>query len=193
MHACRPLSFCCGKTAVEPYSSQRTPMPLFMLPPKMSCRATLVLHLFISILVAKAWGFRNLRRVDPELTCADNWLHWAGDMAPGAGFEFESEDVQFESSMCSRLDESYTRALIRHVVIGHSGTNWDLTVDAPFHTPGQLVAEIILDGLSLKIHTEDAEAAGLAAVEDMVKLSDHLFHRWLRCLNWLNGGSFTLK
>lgn len=100
--------------------------------------------------------------------CVD-WWTWAGDKAPGVGYEFETEDLQFRNSRCNTIEG--LDALKGKVVGGIGGLYWRLTADSSFanrQQVGVLVGEIILDGLSLKVGSVAAENTAENAAYDMV-------------------------
>ena len=100
--------------------------------------------------------------------CVD-WWTWADTLAPGVGYEFETEDLQFFNRYCNTVQK--TVAFKRKVVGGIGGPQWALTADASLTHRGQvgvLVAEIILDGLSLKVGSVDAENTAEIAAYDIV-------------------------
>lgn len=100
--------------------------------------------------------------------CVD-WWTWADTLAPGVGYEFETEDLQFFNRFCNTVQK--TDAFIRKVVGGIGGPQWALTADASLTHRGEvgvLVAEIILDGLSLQVGSVDAENTAENAAYDIV-------------------------
>lgn len=78
----------------------------------------------------------------------------------GLGIEFETPHVQFKSGKCTKSADLFY--LKGHKVEGHSGKNWDLTVDIA-SAGGRLNPEYVLNGIQIKIGTGDAAKAGAAA------------------------------
>ena len=94
----------------------------------------------------------------------------------GIGVEFESSGVVFSSPGCTTQNTNQAKS---KQVGGRNGDNWQLTADTTQNTDGQLVAEYILNGQTIKIGTGAASAAAAAAASDIVSTTE------VRCFSLL--------
>ena len=115
----------------------------------------------------------NLRRqADPNDPCLDEASTLDGptsDNSAGIGVEFESSGVVFSSPGCTAKNTNQAKG---KQVGGRNGNNWQLTADTTQNTDGQLVAEYILNGQTIKIGTGAASAAAAAVSSDIVSTTE---------------------
>lgn len=108
------------------------------------------------------------RRSDPNDPCLNEAPTLDGptsDKSAGIGVEFESQAVTFGKPGCSSGDTNQAKG---QQVGDRKGDNWQLTADTTNEVPGQLTAEYILNGVTIKIGTGAASAAAAAVSGDIV-------------------------
>ena len=132
---------------------------------------------FVVFLSVNALPPPNLRRqADPNDPCLDEASTLDGptsDNSAGIGVEFESSGVVFSSPGCTTKDTNQAKG---KQVGDRNGNNWQLTADTTQNTDGQLVAEYILNGQTIKIGTGEASAAAAAVAGDIVStIEEHSF------------------
>ena len=91
------------------------------------------------------------------------------DSSAGIGVEFETSEIRFGAT----CDLGSTNACKGQLVIGRSGTNWQLTGDTTLLESGLLQAEYILDGKTIKIGTGAAVTAATEVAADIVSWSSN--------------------
>ena len=111
----------------------------------------------------------NLRRqAEPNDPCLDEASTLDGptsDNSAGIGVEFEASGVVFSSPGCTSANTNQAKG---KQVGNRNGNNWQLTADTTNNIDGQLVAEYILNGQTIKIGTGAASVAAAAVSSDIV-------------------------
>ncbi len=86
------------------------------------------------------------------------------DGTAGIGAEFESPFFQLINRICSLENTNKAK---KSLIEGRTGLDWELTADTTGFA-GELQAEYILDGRTIKVGSEDGAKAGKAIADDLV-------------------------
>ncbi len=86
------------------------------------------------------------------------------DGTAGIGAELESPFFQLINKICSLENTNKAK---KSLIEGRTGLGWELTADTT-GVAGELQAEHILDGRSIKVGSEDGAKAGKAIADDLV-------------------------